>query len=75
MKNTKLWTILFILMVPMVLTSCQEEMNDIEKGEACIEEQKKKFGKDYSPADAGPCIRKYWYPNGEDTNPYLKEEK
>jgi hypothetical protein len=58
-----------VVLLLVFLTGCQEK-TDLDKGHECIEEQKKKFGKDYSPGDAGPCISKYWLP--KETNPYLK---
>jgi len=59
--------------VAALVSGCTEP-TDFQKWEACVAEQKKKFGDRYSEGDSVPCTEKYLF-NVKETNPYLNGAK
>ena len=59
-----------IILIALLLASCEEKKNAFETLDACIAEQKKKFGKEHSPGDNSQCVERFMTP--KETNPYLQ---
>ena len=59
-----------IILIALLLTSCEEKKNAFETLDACIAEQKKKFGKEHTPGDNSQCVERFMIP--KETNPYLQ---